>query len=181
MTEVERLSPRDRAAIGEVISTSGAVGQERLAAPAVERSVAQRERVALVCFGVLVPLGLLAWWAADWLLEQDDPDGSGVAIRGGYLVAGTLGLLVWALVWRPLVRTEKANLAGEGDGPPRVTRVASAWLSAWGFALTIGWVVGLVLDGLDLSLGPLGVVLVCLLAWAIKLTSGRPGTGDLLS
>ena len=181
MTDVERLSRRERAAVGRAVSGGGAVEEERLAALAVERAVARRQRLALVCFGVLAPLGLLTWWGAEWLLERDDPDGSGLAVRGGYLIGGTLSLLLWALAWRPLVRAERANRVAGGDEAPRVTRVASGWLRAWGVALTIGWVLGLVLDGLDLSLGPLGVVLVCLLAWTLKLTSDRPRTADLLS
>ena len=177
--EIERLPERDRTTIHEAVSEGRAVEEDRLAALAAKWALARRQRLALLCFGVLAPFGLLTWWVIDWLLRRDDPDGSGVAVLvGGYVVVGTLSALLWVVMWRPLVLAEKANLAVGGAREPRATRAASDWLSAWGLAFTIGWIIGLVLDGLKVSLGPFGISLVTLLVWAIKLKSDDRGPGS---
>lgn len=81
--EIEGLSDQDREAIKAAASRGCAVEKERLAPLAAKSAVARRQRVASLCFGILVPLGLLAWWVVDWLVERDDPDASGLAVLVG--------------------------------------------------------------------------------------------------
>ena len=87
--EMQRLPERDRKAVHEAVSNGRAVQDERLAPLAANWAVARREQLALLCFGILGPVGLVTWWVVDWLVRRDDPDQSGVAVLvGGYLVFG---------------------------------------------------------------------------------------------
>ena len=109
--EVQRLPEPDRKAVHEAVSNGRAVQEERLAPLAANWAVARRQHLALLCFGILGPVGLLTWWVVDWLIRRDDPDQSGVAVLvGAYLVFGAVSLLMWVLMWRPLVEAQKANL-----------------------------------------------------------------------
>ena len=172
--EIERLPEGDREAIHEAVSRGRAVEEARLAPLAAGWAVARRQHVALICFGILGPFIFLAWWVVDWLVRRDDPDqSSGAVLVGGYVILGAVSLLTWVLMWRPLVKAEKANLESVDASSPRATRVASDWLSAWGLAFVIGSIIRLVLDPLEVSLGPLRIILVALLAWTIKLRSDK--------
>ena len=172
---MEGRSQQDRAAVAEAVTNGHTAGDERLAALVAASAVARRQRIATVCFGILAPVGLTIWWATDWLVGRDEPDRSGgiTVLVNGYAVVGTLSILIWLLVWRPLVRAEKVNLVAGGAGEPRVTRVASDWLHAWAWSFLILSILGVVLDSLGLSLGPVGIVLATALVWVIKAALGR--------
>ncbi len=179
--EIERLPADDRETIDQAVSKGRAVENQHHAFLAAQWAVERRQRTARFCFGILGPLCLLMWGLIDWLVERHDPNGSGLAVLlGGWLSIGTLTLMIWLLVWRPLLRAETANLVAGGTDAPRPTRIASDWLLAWLFALQITWLVGLVLHPLDVSLGPLGVIPWCLLTWAIKraFDNRRTGVGN---
>jgi hypothetical protein len=177
MAEVERLPREDRDAVETAVSEGRAVDEERLAPVAARWAAARRQRIADVCFGLVGPMVLLVWTTTVWVLERDDPDGWGLAVTlGAYPVIGVLSLVVWRFWWRPLVRAEAANLAVGGAGAP-VRRVGSRWGSAWFGAFWISWLLGLVLGLLDVSVGPLGVVLWWLLVLAVKHEIDRRGAG----
>ena len=114
-----------------------------------------------------------------WLVERDDPEGSGLTVLvGGYAIIGILSLPIRLLVWRPLVRAEKANLAAKGAVAPQATRVVSPWFHAWGLAFLVTSVIGLVLSLLGVSLGPLGIAVWWALALTINRASSNHGRGD---
>ena len=168
--EIKRLPREDQEAISSAVSKGRAVEDERLAPLAARWAVARRQQAALLYFGILGPLYLLTWGVIDWLVERDDPEGGGLTVLvGGYAIVAIISLPIRLLVWRPLVRAEKANLAATGAVAPQATRVVSAWFQAWGVAFIITSLIRLVLIPLGVSLGPLGIIVW----WALVLTIGR--------
>ena len=177
--EIKRLPREDQEAISNAVLKGHAAEDERLAPLAARWAVARRQQAALLCFGILAPLYLLAWGVIGWLVERDDPQDSGLTVLvGGYAIIGILSLPIRLLVWRPLVRAEKANLAAKGAVAPQATRVVSPWFQAWGLAFLLTSLIGLVLSLLRVSLGPLGIAVWWALALTINRASSNHGPGN---
>lgn len=177
--EIKRLPREDQEAISNAVANGRAVEDDRLAPLAASWAAARRRQAALLCFGILAPLYLLTWAVIGWLVERDDPqDGELAVLVGGWAIIGIISLPIRLLVWRPLVRAEKANMARKGAVAPQATRVVSAWFQAWGLAFIITSIIGLVLIPLGVSLGPLGFAPWWALTLIIYRASSNHGPGD---
>ncbi len=174
---LERLPQHDRAAIKEALAKGQRVEHERLAPVAARSAVARRQRLAALCFGILAPMYLTMWWVAEWLVERESDRGGGgdiAVLIGGYAILILVSLVIWVLLWRPLVQAEKVNLAtGGAAGAQRAAKVASNWLVAWSLSIPILFIPSIVLDSLHISLGLGGVVLWSALVWGIRTSLER--------
>jgi hypothetical protein len=124
-----------------------------------------------IYFGVLAAVLVLGLVLLFWLLVSNDREGS---VGGALLAGGTgvvvMGIILWAVTWRPLVRAGRANLALAGVGEPPHRREPSHWVIAWLVAWPIAFVVGVLprAVGVTVLAGPLGIVVWLALVWVVK-------------
>ncbi|MEJ7764872.1 MAG: hypothetical protein WKF86_05205 [Acidimicrobiales bacterium] len=167
--QIERLPWQKRAAIIEALARGRAVADEDLAPLAAAWAVERRAWTARLYLGFIGPLMILTVAIVLWLVSRNDPDSSvGAMLFAAFTALGIMTLIVWAGAWRPLVRSEKANLAKAGVGAPPSKREPSHWVTAWLIAWPIASIVGLGVRALGVSPGPVGVVVWVGLLWAVK-------------
>ncbi len=168
--QIEALPWQQREAINEAVFQGRAVADAELAPLAAEWAAERRRQTARLYLGVVGPLLILTGTVVIWLTSRNDPEGDfGGLVIAGVMSACVMGLIVWAVAWRPLVRAERANLAKAGVGTPPSGREPSHWVIAWLVAWPIAALLGVVIRALGVSpTGPLAVVLWLGLVWAIK-------------
>ncbi len=169
--EIEALSPQTRAVIFEAVTEGRAVKDESLALLAARWAAEQRRRTARLYLGIVGPLCVVVAFSMLWFMTRNDPERTlGAVLFAGTGGIGVIGLVVWAIAWRPLVRAERANLALAGIGAPPRRREPSNWVMAWLIAWPIAAVVGVLLRvvGIAVLSGPIGLVVWVALVWAVK-------------
>ena len=167
--QIERLPWQKREAINEALARGRAVADEDLASLAATWAVERRHWTARLYLGIVGPLVILTVAIVVWLASRNDPESSiGTVVFPTFAGVGMMGLIVWAIAWRPLVRAERANLTKAGIGSPPSKREPSHWVIAWLIAWPIASLVGLGVRALGVSPGPVGVVVWVGLLWAIK-------------
>ena len=169
--EVEGLPWQKREAIFEAVAEGKAVDDEDMALLAAEWAEATRSRLVRIYGYVLLPLVIVTLAVVLWLVTRNDPEASaGGAVFAFVFALLVMGLLVWALAWRPSIRAEKANRAVAGLGPPPTAREAGHWVLAWLIAWPIAAVVGAGIRALgsDVLAGPTGIVVWLALVYGVK-------------
>ncbi len=169
--EIQGLPWQKREALNEAVSEGRAVDDENLASLAAEWAAERQREMLRIYFGILAPVLVVGLVLLLWLLVSNDPQGS---VGGALFAGGTgvvmMGLILWAVTWRPLVRAERANLALAGVGEPPRRREPSHWVIAWLVAWPIALVVGVLLRavGVTVLAGPLGIFVWLALVWVVK-------------
>jgi hypothetical protein len=169
--EIEGLPWQKREALNEAVSEGRAVDDENLASLAAEWAAERQREMLRIYFGILAAVLVVGLVLLSWLLVSNDPEGSvGDALFAGGTAVAMMGLILWAVTWRPLVRAERANLALAGVGEPPRRREPSHWVIAWLVAWPIAFVVGVLLRavGVTALAGPLGIVVFLQLVWVVK-------------
>jgi hypothetical protein len=169
--EIQGLPWQKREALNEAVSEGRAIDDENLAALAAEWAADRQPEMLRIYFGVLAPVLVVVLGLLLWLLVSNDPEGSlDGAVFAGVTAVGMMGLILWAVSWRPLVRAERANLALAGVGEPPRRREPSHWVISWLVAWPIAFLVGMLLRavGITVLAGPLGIVVWFALVWVVK-------------
>lgn len=169
--DIEALQWQQREAIFEAVRGGRSVGDPSLAALAAEWAQASRSRVRRIFVRVVAPLLVLTLVVELGIIMHND---SSFGVAGAVTVAIVtlliIGLIMWAVGWRPFVRAEQANLAVTGAATAPRSREPShwvlAWLIGWPFAALAGFLIHLA--GSDALAGPAGLVAWIATLYAIK-------------
>lgn len=128
----------------EAVGNGHAVEDIALARLAADYAEVTRHQLTLLYLWFFIPLGLAVLAAVSWLASKDDEGlDIGAVLFSGAGAVTFLGLITWAIVFRPLTRARQANLhaAGLSDAaPPK--RDLSNWVLAWLIAWPIAGIVG---------------------------------------